>query len=828
MKRAEVEGALPVNIYTQEDIARSGQPTLADFLNTLNEVSVVSSLSANFQATTGQPTVQLRGLPAGMTLVLLNGRRLEGTGTTPDGALVNLDLIPLAAIERIEILPVGASAVYGGDALAGVVNIILKKSIEGAVATAHYGRASGIDDSGASLTFGTSGGGGNVLAVLSYSQRGTLRGDERAITRNADYRRFGGPDRRVESCNPGTVMSLTSDNLPGLSSPIAGIPSNPSGQLLTPGQFAAGVPNLCSRNFYNILIVGTRTTSAYLTGDYTFSPHATVFGELLYTNYSQDARRGGTILPPVPVPASNAFNPFGVPVRVVTSTSPDSAPSIGTLDTEFTRPLLGLRGSLAGTWEYELSASNGRDHGVNRETNQIINPGALFRALASSDPASAFNPFSTGAAGALSVLSSIFSDREYRAKGTRDGAVGFVRGSLLTLPGGSFDALLGAEYNHDHYEFHSPSTAQDGDLGRTARSVFTELRAPILRGTDGEPRAFEMLTLTAAARRDDYSDFGAANTTQYGIEWRPLRTLLIRASRSEAFKPPLLDQLTAQVFTFPSTAFGLTDPRRGGEPILDANVVFSATPDLKPETGVAKAVGVLWEPESLRGFRAVLTWWKIDQKNRVILPDSPQTILDNEALLPGLVARGPGTGNTPGPVTEVDWRYFNFGKYLVEGIDYEAAYTFATPFGRWSLLASASRTTRYDTALVPGSPTVDRLDHPDADGWAPKWKGRLSVAWQRGPFGAGVTGRYVSRYFDYGDTTRTLGNDWYVDFVGTVQLGRALGASSKYLKDTTATLAMVNAFNRLPQYANTPAGYDTYQADIRGRYVAVQISAPFE
>jgi iron complex outermembrane recepter protein len=191
--------------------------------------------------------VQLRGLPVGTTLVLINGRRVPTSGLSADGDIFNLDLIPLAAIERIEILPVGSSAVYGGDALAGVVNIILKKSFDGWAVDARFGSAKGTNDSGLSLVTGGHFARGAVLLVGAYSKQSPLSAVDRDFFKDADYRRFGGPDARSRRCTPGTVSTTDGSNLPGLTSSFAGIPSVPSGQALTISDFArtAGVANLC-------------------------------------------------------------------------------------------------------------------------------------------------------------------------------------------------------------------------------------------------------------------------------------------------------------------------------------------------------------------------------------------------------------------------------------------------------------------------------------------------------------------------------------------------------------------------------------------------------
>ncbi len=365
----------------------------------------------------------------------------------------------------------------------------------------------------------------------------------------------------MQTCNPGNVAAL-SGNLPGLTSPIAAIPVNPSGRRLTPGDFAAtaGMSNQCSRSLYQLPYTGTRTSSAYLSADYEVVPKATLFGELLYTNYEQRSPRGGYTFSRVTVPATNAFNPFGVAVRVNAQSAPNSIQGYATLDTEFVRPLLGVRGGITAQWDYEISISTGHDHGSNVEANQIVNFATYGAALASSNPATALNLFTTGPAASDAVIAGIFSPREYDAKGSRDVAVGFVRGPLFRLPAGTLDFIGGAEYNRDKYEYHSASTFQDGLLGRNAHSFFGELRAPIYRATAADGRPLDAVVLTGALRRDDYSDLGAANTNQIGVEIRPTRSLLLRAARSTAFKPPLLVELTSQAFDFPGEAFGIVDP----------------------------------------------------------------------------------------------------------------------------------------------------------------------------------------------------------------------------------------------------------------------------
>ena len=245
LTRIDREGPAPVHTYTREDIERSGQPTLERFLSSLNEVSMAQGEGA-FSITLGQGTVQLRGLPLGSTLVLINGRRVEAVGSS-SADFFNLNLIPTAAIERVDIVPVGSSAVYGGDALAGVVNVILKRSLDGTSLSAGLGSGKGFGDGSFSLAHGGTVGDGTYLLLGSYRRQTPLYMGERGFFRDADYRRFGGTDARSRSCTPGTVSSSDGSNLPGLTSSFAGIPSNRSGAALQPSDFAsgAGQANLC-------------------------------------------------------------------------------------------------------------------------------------------------------------------------------------------------------------------------------------------------------------------------------------------------------------------------------------------------------------------------------------------------------------------------------------------------------------------------------------------------------------------------------------------------------------------------------------------------------
>ena len=825
IKQVEGEGPAPVNVYTREDIDRGGQPSLDRFLASLNEVSVTAG-EGGFASTLGQGTVQLRGLPLGSTLVLVNGRRVQAVGSS-SANFFNLNLIPMAAVDRVEIVPVGSSAVYGGDALAGVVNIILKKDIDGQALTARLGGARGAGDGSVSLATGGSSEQGSYLLLGSYSRTSALGMSEREFFQDADYRRFGGPDARVRNCTPGTVSSVSGANLAGLDSPFAAIPNGSDGAGLQVSDFAAGAgqANLCNlyANGRGIALVNaTELMGLHLLGRHRLGGSWSAFGEITLSRERLNGRDIGLSLNNVLVPAANPYNPFGEDVRVTTMLGADNGVQGVLRDTRFTRLLVGVQGALGDAWDAEITASTTRDRSDSRQLNSIVDFAARDAALGASTPDAALNPFTTGRAASEAVLRGIWSDSVLQGRGRRDQLGGFVRGDLLVLPAGPLETLFGAEYTRDVYEAVIP-----GDFalvnGRRATAVYGELRAPLWKADASGARSWNLAALTLAARRDRYSDFGSAGTWQAGLELRPSRGLLLRASTATSFKPPTLLQTNVDPFSYPADLFGLVDPARGGEPVLAGEVVRTSNTGLGPERGQARALGAVWEPEGGLGTRLGFTAWQVRIKGLISILD-PQAALDNEAQFPGFVTRGPSVGGQPGPVTRIDLAEVNFGSLDTAGADLEAAYAWRSDLGRWSLGAGATRTTEYRVVLAPGAAAVDRLGRRYRDHWSPRWKGRLSLGLDSGAWRVGLTHRYLGSYLDAGTSERRLGDFWVHDIAGSLDLKRLGLLPLGEVKAALLSLSLVNATDRQPQFVGTVPYFDLTQADWRGRYASVQLS----
>lgn len=821
LRRVEGEGPAPVNVYTREDIAKSGQPNLQRFLASLTEVSA-SSGEGGFSNTLGQGTVQLRGLPLGSTLVLINGRKVQAVGSS-FGNVFNLNLIPVAAIERVEVVPQGSSAVYGGDALAGVVNVILKKSINGQSFAVSAGTGRGFGDASVSLAMGRHDADSQFLLMGSYSRSSPLSMKKRDFFQDADYRRLGGSDGRYGYCTPGTVRSI-SGNLPGLSSGTAGIPTN-GGQPLQVSDFqaTAGSENLC--NLYTTgngaaLLYGYKTFSVHALGERKLFGSWTAFTEVTHVRDRMEGAERGIILFGDTVPAANPFNPFGVDVRVTAALGPENGTDGLSRQTNFTRALVGAKGEIGGTWDAEVVVSTASDRGGSQVWNDRTNSTALAAALSSTNPATALNPFTSGRAASDTVLRQIWTDSLRHSVGRKDQASAQVRGSLVDLPAGPVEAVVGIEAARDAYDV---TTSTVIDAKRSSSAVYAEARAPLRRSSGEGVGRWDLAALTLAVRRDHYSDFGSANTYQGGLELRPSRNVLIRAAAATSFKPPTLVQTNVAETTFNAAIFGLVDPARGGAPITSGSVVRGTNPFLMPELGEARSIGAVWEPEGGLGTRFGLTFWNTRIRDMIGVL-SPQAVLNAESLFPQLVTRGPAVNGQPGALTSVMYTEVNFGRLDTAGTDVEMAYAWKTSVANVMVSAGGSRTRKYTVQLTPSAAADDRLGRRFSDYWAPRWKGRLGLSVAQGAWNLGATSRYLGSYLDSGTSARRLGGYWLHDLSGTLDLKKMWPGLLPGFKSASLGASIANLGDRLPQFAEGQPYYDVTQADWRGRYATVRLS----
>jgi iron complex outermembrane receptor protein len=804
-------GAQQVNEYTRERIEKSGQATLSDFLATLPEVSLNSVESSNLST-----TVRLRGAVQGSPLILINGRRTQPvTGQAAFGGYFDLNTIPLSMIERIDVLPAGSSAIYGGEALAGVVNIVLRANFTGTDADVGYRWADNTNEKLYSAGAGWTAGGFSMSVIGSYSARTPMFGKDRAITNSPDYRSVGGPNLGTQAFGAPANVASVSGNLPGLNSSFAAVPVGSSGVGLQPSDFAstAGNQNTGSYTRYSSLLPDSHRGGLFVSASYRFDGRMELFAELLATRYKLEGVNAPPFLQLTNVPASNAFNPFGTAVRVSGLVQGAGNLTQFSSTENFFRPLVGVRGEI-GTWHWEATALNSRDTGAQDAYGQPNAP-LLRAALASSNPATALNPFVDGPMASPDVLASIYSNAtitHYRADTTLLDVFG--HGPLVRLPAGDLTAVVGAEYEKDTFE-------HGFNADRMAKSAFAELRAPLITGGNAGVEKRDILAVTSAARYDDYSDFGSKATWQAGVEFRPAASLLLRGTHATAFKPPTLYNVASSRLVN-TNGLSVTDPRNSGETVIVASTT-GGNPNLNPATGTSSTLGVVWSPREIDGLNLSMTWWKLQIDNAIALP-SPQTIVNNENLFPGRVVRGPAPPGGVGQITSVDYSFINFGTMREEGIDSSIDWSFRTGVGDIRPALAATYMTEFEGNSTPGAPIVDRLSRANTDGiFAPRWKGIASIAWDPGRgFNAWLDGRYIGRYTDY-TPPRTIGNVWYLDATLQVGVEQAFGMIKGSLGGLKLIVSGTNLANRLPPYSTYFRGYDVYNYDLVGRTIFVHL-----
>ena len=489
----------------------------------------------------GTQFADLRGLGFDTTLVLINGRRTFASASALSVNAFDLNSIPLGAVERVEIVSDSTSAIYGADAIGGVVNIRLRENIPEPRLDIDYGAA----DGGAverHAAFGASGSSGRVRGsiVLDYFDRSPLLGRERDRWNNQDFTRFGGMDWRSPTASPGNVSSATLENLPDLSSNFAAIPATGSGAALTPADFlaTAGQRNLESLWRYHFVAEAGTRKSAFAHGEYGFTEQLTAYADLLYVDGEKFDQFEPPALSSALVGGANPYNPFGSDV-IVDALLTDLGPQTFTNRSEMVRSVTGLLGRI-GEWEWEGSLQANQNDATTTRAREL-DPVLVGDALVASDPHDALNPFGGSGANSPALLASLLappSQSRYRTEARQ--SVASVRGPLAALPAGDLELIAGAEWREERVRYDQGSPLNvSGSNARSILAGFGELRLPLVNEAAQIPAVHD-LVVVLSGRLDDYSDVGRIFSPEYALIWRPTEALTLRTSLAESFRPPPL------------------------------------------------------------------------------------------------------------------------------------------------------------------------------------------------------------------------------------------------------------------------------------------------
>jgi iron complex outermembrane receptor protein len=725
LKRTDTATPSPVDIITRADIAQSGKTSLSDVVRSLtvdNNGSIGLGNVSGFAM--GSSGVALRGLAVNATLVLVNGRRMVHFGLADDvqRTFVNLSAIPLDVVDRIEVLKDGASAIYGSDAIAGVVNIILRDHYEGASADLGYGWTEGGGGAmpRASLTGGIgnlAADGYNLFANVEVSHRqGIASGDRRdhKWIGNGDLRPYGygftaggiGPniggwfDNASGTANPnryGAVSPATGPvawrQLPGCRSPIA-LPSGLGGcPYDRVAEYGAVLPEERKLNLY---VRGSMRLSDTLEpyfelGRFASDTRSTwVFGPTgvneLWIAPATNSVKDNTRLP---LPASHPDNPLGTDALLSYLTA-DAGPRSFEHDSAVWRALVGAKGTWNG-WSYDTGLLYGHTT-TTRILRGFIRDSVLRAGLAGTGP---FGYYRLGANAGLNppafyqALSPEISSDNVATLTLLDMK---ASRSLMALAGGPLALSVGAEYRHETLDAPAPPYTDIGDIvgwpyyvyngKRTVFSAFAEAVAPVSR----------QLELDGALRVDRVRDSETSVTPKLGVKWTPWTGLVLRGTYTEGFRAP--NEVEQGVGNTNAAALDLT-----GHGFLSV-VRTIGNPDLKPEKSRMVTLGAIYEPQRATSVGA--TYWWLERSNEINGAD-PYAILADSAAFQGASVMRDAQGN----VLEVSAPFQNNSRSRLQGIDIDVNHR--RQMGRFGTVNAKLAWTYLDyyKKRFAGGPTVD-------------------------------------------------------------------------------------------------------------------------
>ncbi|MBC2667572.1 TonB-dependent receptor domain-containing protein [Novosphingobium piscinae] len=783
-------------------------------------------------------SVNLRGIGPYATLVLIDGHRV-----TYNSRSIDPSVLPTLGVERVEVVADGASAIYGSDAVAGVVNLIPRRSLDGGEVFARTGIAQQGDLR--EITLGAALGKvfdrGQVMVAFEHVERSNLSGDDRAFF-TSNFTPFGGPDGRTTRCFPGTIRA---------GGVTYAIPQGGVTQA-TAGSLVAGTSNRCELLANQDLMPRQHYNSVNGTATFEVSDSIKLSLDGFFSRrefYRKSAWSSATIT----VPQTNAF--FVRPAGFTgTSYTVDymfrelpANDSYGYAQSWQITPKLTIK--LPHDFQFEALAGYGKTND-NSTSLYGINNAALNAALASNDPNAAFDPYGLGRTNR--ALYATLANQIFLAptNGRLKTYEARLNGSLFELPGGSVKLATG--YARQDFTV-ALGSARGGpttplvfrNFGRKIDSVYGELYVPLF-GPDNAVPGFQKLEVNAAVRHDKYSDVGGTTNPKFGVNWMPVDGLKLRGSYGTSFRAPTIPEiygnsnnLFVQNYSVPA----------GGT--LIGVALSGQNLGLKPETATTWSVGADFTPVS--GLNLGLTYWDVNYRNQVIANLSNLAILGDLPFYAGtnvvfqgaaaatqvqnyinagigVVGALPG-GSAANVTLFVDGRGQNLGASRTRGFDFTADYALTLGNGdRLGVLVGGTYLTSYRISVAPSAPLVDRLNtifNPL------RFKVRSVVTWDHGPVSARLQWIHVNGYRNIAASPVQQVRAYNpVDFSVNWRIGDR-SAAGFFEKGITLGLEVRNLLNERPPYVNiSPSGngsggYDATAADPTGRLFAATVRKAF-
>lgn len=842
IRRRDITGVGPANVVTSEAIANTGVVNVETVLQRLPaNAGFAGNQTSSYWTSNGYGTAQvnLRGLGIKRTLVLLNNRRLVAGGTGANSS-PDLNMIPVAIIQRIDVLKDGASAIYGADAVAGVVNIVANTKFEGLGVGARYGVTEKGDgkDLTADLTWGVQGARSGISAAVSYQKTTAVNMASRAPCGLAEV-------------SPGVLgCSNSASTLGGRAVLPNGQQINFNNQPNGNGNFyepySPAKHNFNSNPFLNAVSPIERVSTAMF-AHYDITDSITAFGEFLYTfRKSRQIATPGT-LRNLAISATNPTNPTGQNLVLVQRRLGEPGPRIFFQETNTWQGTAGLRGKLPNGWNWELAGAYGRNTGVDGMTNianlervrNTVNTSVCSFAAGAAIPCADY--LGNGDV-TPQVLSYILATTRDHGGNTLKTASLDVTGDVVNLPAGALSFAAGAVYRKEK-GWRNPdplivmgvaNTNQQTPISGavTAKEGYLELSAPIVKNLP----AVRSLTLDGAVRYSSYDLFGSTWNYKATVDWRVFEPLRLRGTYGTGFRVPNVPELYGGVSEGNLTT---TDPcsnyMASGNPVLIANCQASGVrptyvqlgntilttvggnPNLRPEKSKSWTVGAVIQPQSLvPGLSVTADWFSIDIKNAIrAIPGS--TKLSVCYNTPNLAhpfcddfTRSPLTNE----VTFLSAQPINTGREQMSGLDLGLVYNRKIGAVGISADLSATYLDKYVVTPFPGGSDIVFDGHiGGGNGGYPRWRGYGILTADFGRTDVTWSTQWIGKATDFNAQRGDLGYKAPNVFYHNVQVAFDL------FPKTRLSAGVDNLFNRKAPFIQswTDANTDTMTYDLLGR-----------
>lgn len=838
-RKSQFDSPSPLVVLGGEDLASQGYTSVSEMARylTINNGSELYSDAFTQNFSTGTGNINLRGLGLSSTLVLVNGRRQTLSGAYSDDGDTFVDtnaLMPMIMVERVEVLKDGAAALYGTDAVAGVVNFITRSDFRGFEVEGRFQTTT--EDAQEDIDFGAIAGFGNekagIVASVSYLHRSELTAGQREFTRGTGISASG---------QPGSFFGLIPGNPTApVIDPLCAQGINSSPNVIVPGAainlpFDIGTCNFDFSEYYS-LVPKEERWQGYATGNINFSDALELFLEGGFAR--NRAERSNTssfpIAVTVPVPGNHPGNPFpdiiwpdnearGFLGRVLGGNAPAA---ITNHDSDTYRLAGGLRGEFATRWNWEAAATYSRNEFF-LDVEDVVTTRYLDALMGRGGPTGDmwFNPFGTaliatpdqvGVYNDPVVLDYIIQRATADATTSLWTAEAHVSGILADLPGGELGIAIGGQYRKEKMSYDwSDLYNQEAflflrggpDFGgsRDVYAGFVELAIPIL----------ENLEIQAAARYEDYG--GGVDTWDPKIAalWRPIPTVTLRGSFGTSFRAPSLFQTLG-------SQTSLVNINVAGNSIFRA-ARTTGNPDLVPQEADVWNAGLTWQPSDR--FNASIDYWRFEYSN-LITRENPQGVVD--AALGGNPAAAAKIEFTPtGDIALINVDFINAPQVKTDGIDLSATYNWPLAGGgAISLSGTATYVLNYDAIDQNGQ----RFDGAGSRNFGtfvrsiPEWRANAFLTWASENSSLTAILRYIDSYHDNENDVR-VDNHMTLDLQYSYSLRNLVGNSGE--SATTLTVGVINAFDNDIPRVNTFGGYDSKVHDPRGRLVYIGLKQGF-